>query len=310
MPENNSEANSQPVSEEAEARRELEAEGHQFDDQGRVEEENQSSDESAPEESSEAESEEGNDPDPEEKSDESNVKSDEEAEEDTDKEEKPERSNRSPKFIPAWKLEVTKKKFAERESKLLGELESFKKVSTPQEKGDASNEDVKDQIEKIGQEYGTDPKFIEEILGLVDKGKSIPSDLVDRLQKLEIEKQEAQEENEFASEFDRDVAPLVKESYPEISDSALQKVKSAIHDMAFTEEYHKLPLAKILKAEKESIDKLIPALKKKTMDDGKSGKVRSAAKQKSDVTEDDLENMSDEDLLALEQEKRGNTWKR
>ena len=217
---------------------------------------------------------------------------------------------RTPTMVEAWKLKVAEDQKAsavKQVEDLQARLEELSKQKSPVT--DKQTEDITDEIRAIAEESGVDSNFLEKFANTIIKKSEaknqIPSDIAETIQNLRAEQELARQEKLYQEEFIKDIEPLVKEQYG-LSDTALSKLRSQLKDMAFSETYAKVPLAKILKAELDSFE-----LKEaKRSSEGKGIKVRSNEVVDMDnLTEDQLDNLTPEQLEQFEA-RHTSGWKR
>jgi hypothetical protein len=211
----------------------------------------------------------------------------------------PEQTREDPKpereiaYVPAWKLKTAESQKSQAEKRVT-ELEAeLKRYAENPDKKTEANE-VRQEISDLVKEFpDVDPRFFE----LIDKKYGAPLETVKR---LEAEQNKTFQELSYAKEFDKDIVPLIKAENPNVSETALLQIKDTLRNYAFTEEYGKLALAKIFKAERDSLN--IPEFKegRKTSEDSRSGTIRAADTIDFDnVSEAQFLAMSDDDKLKF-----------
>ncbi len=220
-------------------------------------------------------------------------------------------------YVPAWKLKVAE----DQKEKLQKELEDLKtkgdKMADKNQSGELSKEDKADldaEAKAIAEKYGYDADFVKDIQNLMAKkaGDFVPKDVIESINQMKEERNQLFQENAFGEDFESSVVPLILAENPDISKEVLSKIKSEIHDMAFSEVYAKVPLNEIFVLKKSAFNIEPPAKKKSSENDG-SGKARP-----SDVV--DYDNMDEETFLQLPPDKKlevskhlatkgGRTWK-
>jgi len=217
-----------------------------------------------------------------------------------------EEPSRTPKMVEAWKLKVAedqKESAIKQAQELQAKLEKLSEQNSPITS--KQKEDIADDIKAIAEESGVDADFLEKfantILKKAESKVSVASDMATKLNQLieaqELAKQEAMYDREFAKEIE----PLVKEQYG-LSDTALSQMKNQLKDLAFSETYMKVPLAKIFKAEFDSFGIKEP----KRSSEGKGVKVRSGEVIDLDnLTEEQFNSLSDEQIEKLSQRNSG-----
>lgn len=206
---------------------------------------------------------------------------------------------RTPTMVEAWKLKVAedqKESATKQVTELQAKIEELSKQTRPIT--EAQKEDITDDIKQIAEDSGVDAYFLEKFANTILKkaeAKFKPDESVTRTVKELAEQRELlKQEQIFDGEFAKDIAS-VKEQYG-LSDEALSKVKSQLKDLAFSETYAKVPLAKIFKAEFDSF-----GLKEaKRSSEGKGVKIRTNEVVDFDnLSEDQFNNLSPEQIEAF-----------
>lgn len=192
----------------------------------------------------------------------------EEEEEKTPKEEKKEEKKaveRPNKFIPLEKYIPEKKQW----QKDKDDLEIANKKIADLEKineSDKTNEEKEEAIKKMAEEYDTPPKFLKDILKLVEGGEKVsPKEVVEeereKKEEEEVPAPEAEKtEDEIVEEFDtefEDFTPQIKKLYPKATEGQIKEAKKSMDEFAHSEGLSKYPLDHILKIQKESFDKIL-----------------------------------------------------
>lgn len=234
------------------------------------------------------------------------VKEPEAPQEETPKDEEP---SRIPTMVETWKLKVAEDQKASAEkqvAELQAKLEDLSKQTRPIT--DTQKEDIADDIKTIAEESGVDETFLSKFANSILKkaeAKFKPSDDTTKmLQELTHEKELLQQENLYSQEFAKDIEPLVKEQYG-LSDTALSQLKSQLKDLAFSDTYAKVPLAKILKAEFDTLG----IKEAKRSSEGKGVKMRSNEVVDYDnLSEDQIGKMSPEQLIEFSN-RNSSGWK-
>lgn len=201
------------------------------------------------------------------------------------------------KTVPAWELmkekrqrETAEAKTQELEAKILELSKDTSKITKEQK------EEIADDYKKLAEEHNVDPEFLVKLEKSFMKKLGIdPAAITKKIESIEARETAAFQEQEYAKEFDKDITPLVKAEFPGISDEALKEVKDKLHELAFSDVYEKVPLAKIFKAEKDGFKVHVPK-KEKSAEGGGSGKAHTTAVI-------DFENMDEETFKNLPPEK-------
>ena len=214
------------------------------------------------------------------------------------------KTGRQPKFVtvPAWKLNISKK----REQQIRDE-ERAKFLEEQRNKGQSNGNDTPSpkpeespEIKALADEMGIEPTAVLKLVGIVQKGlkTDLPADVkqkLDKIGEIEQERQDNFEEAEYSKEFERDVLPLVKAEYPDISTDALSTIRQKLHDLAFTEDYSKVALKMLYRGEDSFRSLYRP--KKETTEPGRGGSDRNAeVKDWENLSEDDVAQLSEKDF--------------
>lgn len=224
------------------------------------------------------------------------------------KEEAPEKPDRTPSMVEAWKLKVAedqKDSLTQKVSDLETKLNELSKQTRPVTEN--QKEDIADDIKKIAEDSGVDADFLGKFADTILKkaeARFKPSEDINKvLQSLTEEREAAKQENLYNKEFLTDIEPLVREQYG-LSDTALSQLKTQLKDLAFSETYAKVPLAKILKAEFDTLG--IKETKKSS--EGKAVKIRSnEVVDYNNLTEEQFVAMSAEQVAEFEKRNSG-SW--
>lgn len=230
--------------------------------------------------------------------------------------EKPPKVNRKPSQMPAWQHKVAEDKWEKEKSELLATIESLKNPShTEPTKKDAEiteekKEDVVDEYRAMEEKYGASADFVKDMKKIIQKELGIDPTLISEVQKIKEERDSLYENQQFDAEFST-IESTIREQYPDITANGLSKVKDQLKKMAFTDEYAKVPLKKIFKAESDSIE--VPQTpKRKSAEGGRTGASRGSDTPDFDnLDEEGFANLSSEDALKYAShmsKKSGKTW--
>jgi len=217
--------------------------------------------------------------------------------EDDKKDDKEKKPDRTPKLMPAWKHKQAESIWQKKEKDLLDTIELLKnQPSSVDNKNNNAPSDNGEELEKLVediQENGLGKEQIAKLVSLV-KGKDDLSPkisgLIEDINHMKESEKDKIEELEFNTDFDKDIAGLVKAEYPDISDDNLTKIKEKLHDLAYTEEYAKVPL-KIIYKGLDDFREMFPK-KAKSAEGSRGGENRQT-----DAL--DFENMTEEQLAKL-----------
>lgn len=236
------------------------------------------------------------------------------------KEAKEEKIDRKPAQIPAWKAKIEEKRWAkekeEMETNFKSEISNLQKkveeLSSSKDMTKAEKAEIADEIEELAKEFGLDDanKNLIKKLEKVILGKiKLPEGLTEKVTELEREKEAIKQEKAYNADFASEILPLVKAEHPNISDDKLSEIKSKLMDLAFTEEYSKLSLKKIFRAEYDVFD-LKESPKRVSGETGKSGQQRNTGTIDYDkMDESTFAKLTPEEVLEFSKRKSENGWK-
>lgn len=190
-----------------------------------------------------------------------------------------EKPNRESKFIPAYKYEIIKNQKASTEKQLAEANAKIEELSKqkPSELSNSEKKELGDAYKVIAEKHNVDPELLKDLKNLLASEISTPAEVMEKLKELDTIKADRAKEfadNAYNKEFDKDILPLLKAEYPDISDETLSSIKNDLKTIAFTEEYGKLPLNKVFMAEKSSF-KIVSNPKRKSSETVRPGASRS-----------------------------------
>jgi hypothetical protein len=209
--------------------------------------------------------------------------------------------DREVSYVEAWKLKVAEGQKAALEKELADLKAKGDSMADKNKSGELSKEDkveLGDDVKAIAEKYGYDENFVKDIEGLISKkaAQAIPKDLLDTVNAMKEKTSHEFQERAFADDFEASVMPLVLKENPDISKEVLSKIKTEIHNMAFSETYAKVPLQEIFTLKKSGFN-IEPPVKKKSSENDGSGKARP-----SEVV--DYDNMDEDTFLQLPPDKK------
>lgn len=198
---------------------------------------------------------------------------------------------KEPALMPAWEHKVAEKKWNKEREQLTQELEALRANPTP-----ANRENVAQtarNVREMAQQFGLelDDRQEQFFQSLVQTTTAVPEHLTKELEALKQERQIAYLETQYENEFLKDVAPLLA-GVPETQHAELRQ---KLHDLAFSEQYAKVPLKKVFLAEQDTLN-VTPSQRKVSMDTTKQGKSRTVLTDYSNLSEADVEKLSPEEF--------------
>jgi len=183
-------------------------------------------------------------------------------------EETTEKPQREARFVPYGKFKDARDEVRT----LKAEIEKLSK--RPESAG------TDDAIKKLSEKYPEVGKeFMEDMISAAREGSKLPSDIAEKLQKIEAHELEITQEKGFEKDF----AKLIKD-VPEADDP---KVKAKLKTLAFTEEFAKAPLKAIFYGNPDEFGGLKP---KKSAEPSKGGNANLG-----EMTFEEIDNLPPED---------------
>ena len=155
-------------------------------------------------------------------------------------------------------------------------MEEATKKSTP-----VQAEKIKEMTEKYGLEEG----MIKDLIGIVGGPKSLDKDSKDKITKIEKELADSKEDKIFDREFSKDIVTL-----EDLKKEDQEEVKKLLKDLAFTEEYAKVPLKRIWRF--EEFDKFRGEVKGKKSAESSGGGARGELTNYDSWSKEDIKNAS------------------
>lgn len=199
--------------------------------------------------------------------------------------------DRLPTMVEAWKLEVATKqneKHQKEVAELSAKIEEMSKQKVPVTQ--AQKEVLAEERRALADSLNVTVEQVDKLLEVTSKhveAKYKPSaDTEKVLKTLQDERDLNVQLNQYSEEFEKDVAPLVKDY--QLSDTALKDLKSTLKDYAFSETYAKVPLKEIFAIKLASLNLTVP----KKSSEGKGVKARA-----NEVV--DFDNMDEEAFSKL-----------
>lgn len=222
------------------------------------------------------------------------------------------RTSKEPALIPAWEHKVAEKRWAKENETLRAELDALK--ANPTVANQQAVVQTTGNLKQMAQQYGLELDEAQEKFFSALLQNAVPSELKDagrKLEALERDRTISFLEQQYETEFNKDVVPLLREKYGDLDGSTLAELKAKLHNTAFTDTYAKVPLRKVFLAE-ESEFKLTPSEPRSTVQPGKSGKTRSVSVDFDSVDEETFAKMSPEDVERYTRHQQaktgGNKW--
>lgn len=198
---------------------------------------------------------------------------------------------KEPTLIPVWQHKVAEKKWEQEREQLNQELEALRANPTQ-----ANRENVAQSVSnlrELAQQNGLELDERQErfFQSLVSSVKAVPEQLTQELEALRRDRQIAYLETQYENEFLKDVAPLLAE----VPEHQHAELRQKLHNLAFSEQYAKVPLKKIFLAEQDTLN-VIPSRHKVSMDTTKQGKSRTVVTDYVNLSEADVEKLSPDEF--------------
>lgn len=212
-----------------------------------------------------------------------------------------EKPDRTPTMVPAWKMKVAEEQARNEITALQSKIEELSKNSNISKQDSTEINEELEAIIKTAEDNGLDGEFLRNLATSIESSvlkRVKPNESVEKLLKeIEDKKVLADQEDAFDKEFTKTIAPMAKEKF-QISDKALTDLKSKLKDLAFSEEYGKLPLSKIFNAEIDTLGIKTP----KRSAEGKDITIRAnnSIVDMENVSEEDFSKMSDKQIEEFE----------
>lgn len=229
---------------------------------------------------------------------------------------KDEKKPRDVKFVEAYKLKIAESQKEATEKKLAEATAEIERLSKKSDLTPKDKEVLNDSINDLTAKYpDIDPNLLKDLQDSILKKVVAPKEVQEALKELatiKAERNESLEAIEYSKDFEKDVMPLIKAEHPNLSDEALLQIKDSLKVFAYSEEYAKVSLSKIYKAEKESLNIPVSVPKKKSSENGSSFKTRdSGAVDFDSMTEEGFKNLTNEEKIAFSEHQRkgGSRWK-
>lgn len=214
------------------------------------------------------------------------------------------RKPKEPTLVPAWKAKIAQEKLEKEIEDLRRQIETIHKPASEQTT-QASIDNIRQLAEQAGVELDDRQEvFFKQIANAIAE-KAAPKDMMQTLQAYQQQQHINYLESQFDQEFAKEVLPRLQAQYGDIPEQELATLRTKLHDLAFTEQYAKVPLAKIFKAEADEIG-IRPA--KPSVHAPKSGKTRGTDINFSQMDESSFGQLSDEQIDAYISAHGSNPW--
>ncbi len=162
-----------------------------------------------------------------------------EVEETEDEKDEAEPKGRPVKFVPAWKVEVERKRF----EKQIADLTAKAKADV--KSGDATETKVVEDIKQLADKWGVKDEFLKEFTESILTKVKLPDDIQGKLTAFEEAQRKQKEEEGFNNEYSS-----VAKEFPELD---APEVKAKLRRLAYTEEYARYKLKDIYLLNKEHL---------------------------------------------------------
>lgn len=207
-----------------------------------------------------------------------------------EEEDKPQRQQH---YVPLKKLTKQKDKYEAQIAELKGQLTSqptqaVEKLQADVQKASTSKEQS-DLVKSYATQHNLDPNIVGDLVEVIKSQVGLPQEDLDSIKatKDRLAQIEAREnEQKQLAEFDRDFDKLVK-NYPDV-----ESKKDQLKELAFSEDYLKLSLEKIVLAEQDTF--LVE--RKKSAEPGRGGNKASGVAFDRVLSPQEMNDLSDADF--------------
>lgn len=198
---------------------------------------------------------------------------------------------KEPALMPAWEHKVAQKKWEQEREQLNQELEALRANPTQANRENVAQtaRNVRELAEQFGLEL--DDRQEQFFQTLIQTTTAVPEHLTRKIEAPKQEMQIAYLETQYENEFLKDVVPLLAE----VPETQHAELRQKLHDLAFSEQYAKVPLKKVFFAEQDTLN-VIPTQRRVSMDTTKQGKSRTVVTDYSNLSEADVEKLSPEEF--------------
>lgn len=90
---------------------------------------------------------------------------------------------------------------------------------------------LEDEAIAVAKEFNTDPKFLQAVVKLVQRGAKLPENVEQKLNTLEKEHQATAAETRFENDFNTSVLPLIKKQIGKPTDAEIAAVKQGLKEL-------------------------------------------------------------------------------
>ncbi len=154
--------------------------------------------------------------------------------------------------------------------------------------------DVPKKLEALAEKYSADPEFVKELFDVIKTDSPITPEVKRNLDYINKKAEQENQNEQFNSDFDNNVSSLIKEEYPDATQSQIDGIKQKVREYAFDEKYKNTPLDLIYNGLKEFRNFLEDSTSKKPAESsGKRTKATGIL---------DFENMTDTEAAKLSDE--------
>ena len=203
---------------------------------------------------------------------------------------------REPRMVPAWQIEIDRKRIEkekEQEKNLL--LEEIKQIRSDIEEikqnktssGNLSKEN--NELNKLSEKYDVSREFLDDLANIIGKSDK---DKLDKLDKLMEEQKIKSEDLIFEREFENNIISSIQNDFPDIKGNEIKKIKEKIKEDYFHPKYTKLDIEEIYKLRKDEYEDYLSP-KKYSSEKGTKGIFRNQGIIDYDnITEEEFEKLT------------------
>jgi len=213
---------------------------------------------------------------------------------------------RKPREIPAWQVEMAKRRqekeeqekekgLQEKINNLKSENETLKKAKDSEVVGDSEKllEDLSDKLEAGDI---TLKEYNKKLASIISQGIKPNKDLEEKIQQLDASERQRKEDVEYIDKFHSKITPLVKEEYPNATTEDVEAINKKLKNFYFQNKYVALDIEEVYQLKKAEFVKEISPDTLKSAESGnrKAGRQGKVTDYK-EITESEFAKLSSEE---------------
>lgn len=195
---------------------------------------------------------------------------DEEDEGEIDEDDKHPKSKDKEKAVPAWMVKMQERRLQQEIARAREEArKEFEKEHGRKPDADEKKELDSNLVDDFKEEFGIEPdENTKKFLQFLEKRQpKLSPEFTERMAKIEQANIEKLEEIGFEKDFSQQ-KPLIDKYFPKLDDKALNRIKTKVKELAYTEKYAKYSLDDIIRLNRKA---LTPVERKRTGEPSKGG---------------------------------------